>query len=76
MYGYSQTRAFPEKDYEALELSSKSESYSVFMYQDLFQKDEYKGEFSAGIEKSMKRVVQGCSSRIPDRGNRRDQKTV
>jgi hemolysin activation/secretion protein len=65
MYGYSQTRAFPEKDYEVYELSSKSESYSVFMYQDLYQKDEYKGEFSAGLEKSMKRVVQGASVGLP-----------
>lgn len=60
MYGYSQTRAFPKKDYAVFEISSKSESYSAFVYQDLFQKDEYKGEFSAGLEKSNKRVVSGA----------------
>jgi tetratricopeptide (TPR) repeat protein len=60
MYGYSQTRSYPKKDYAQFELSSKLESYSVFVYQDLFQKDEYKGEISAGLEKSNKRVVSGA----------------
>lgn len=62
MYGYSQTRAFPQKDYAPLELVSESENYSAFVYQDLFQKDEYKGEFSAGLEKSNKRAFQGSSN--------------
>jgi len=60
MYGYSKTKAFPKKDYERFELSSMSEVYSAYVYQDLFQKDEYKGEFSAGLEKSEKRVVSGA----------------
>jgi hemolysin activation/secretion protein len=64
MYGYSRSNAFPQKDYQRFEISSNSESYSAFVYQDLFQKDEYKGEFSAGLEKSSKRVV-AMSSGLP-----------
>lgn len=76
MYGYSQSRAFPEKDYERFEISSKSESYSAFVYQDLFQKDEYKGEFSMGLEKSSKRVVAESSglplNQVPASGSTGD----
>lgn len=73
MYGYSRSQAFPQKDYQRFELSSISESYSAFIYQDLFQKDEYKGEFSAGLEKSSKRVVAGSSglplNQVPSAGS-------
>ena len=57
MYGYSNTRAFPKKDFEQFGMSSMQESYSAFLYQDLFYKDEYKGEVSAGLEAKNKRVV-------------------
>ena len=57
MYGYSQSRAFPKKDYEQFEMSSRSEDYSIFIYQDLYRKDEYKGELSFGFDANNKRVV-------------------
>ncbi|MCM8760830.1 MAG: hypothetical protein NC938_07570 [Candidatus Omnitrophica bacterium] len=60
LYGYSQTRSFPKKDYAPFEISSRQENYSVFLYQDLFYKDEYKGEVSAGVDMSNKRVVSGA----------------
>ncbi len=59
LYGYSRTKSFPKGDYEAWEISSMQESYSAFIYQDLFYKDEYKGEISAGLDMSNKRVVSG-----------------
>jgi hypothetical protein len=40
------------------------------MYQDLFQKDEYKGEFSVGLEKSNKLVIQtGSTNATPAPGD-------
>jgi hemolysin activation/secretion protein len=68
MYGYSQSKAFPQKDYQRFEISSKSNSYSAYLYQDIFKKDEYKGELSAGLEKSMKRVVAESSGLPPGLG--------
>jgi len=57
MYGYNKTKSFPKKDYERFEISSMQEGFSVFVYQDLFQKDEYKGELSFGVDGTNKRVV-------------------
>jgi len=57
MYGYSLTRAFPKKDFEQFGISSSAESYSAFLYQDLYTKDDYKGDISAGLEAKNKRVV-------------------
>ena len=76
MYGYSRSTAFPQKDYQRFEISSQAESYSAFIYQDMFQKDEYKGEFSAGLEKSSKRVVAESSglplNQVPTAGSTGD----
>lgn len=60
LYGYSKSKSFPQKDYAPFEISSTQENYSVYAYQDLFYKDEYKGEISFGIEANNKRVVSGA----------------
>lgn len=57
MYGYSRTKAFPKKDFEQYGISSTSDSLSAFLYQDIFEKDEYKGEISVGLEANDKGVV-------------------
>ncbi|MCM8791145.1 MAG: BamA/TamA family outer membrane protein [Candidatus Omnitrophica bacterium] len=57
LYGYNETKAYPKKDFQQFELSSMANSASAFLYQDLFHKDEYKGELSFGVEAKNKRVV-------------------
>lgn len=57
MYGYSRSKAFPKKDFTPFNISSMSESYSAYLYQDLYQKDVYKGDVSIGFEANNKRVV-------------------
>ncbi len=60
LYGYSKSKSFPQKDYAPYEINSTSESYSMYIYQDLFYKDEYKGELSFGGEANNKRTVSGA----------------
>lgn len=50
LYGYNWTQSFPKKGYRQFEISSRTESYSAFLHQDLFMKGEYKGEFNIGLE--------------------------
>ncbi len=57
LYGYNKTKAFPKKDFESWGISSMADSASAYLYQDLFRKDVYKGELSAGLEANNKRVV-------------------
>lgn len=64
LYGYSKSKSFPQKDYAVYELNSMSESYSMYLYQDIFYKDEYRGEFSLGIDANNKRVVSGAGGTL------------
>jgi len=57
IYGYSQVRAFPKKDYAVYEMNSRAETASLFIHQSLYQKDDYVGEISAGFEAKDKGVV-------------------
>lgn len=57
LYGYSRTYSYPKKDFEPFGISSMAESYSAYFYQDIYRKDVYAGDFSAGIEANNKRVV-------------------
>lgn len=59
MYGYNWTTSSPKKNYEVYDMHSTVESYSVFVYQDLFEGSDYRGEISAGLEKNNKRVISG-----------------
>jgi len=54
LYGYNKTRAFPKKDYEIYGIRSMQEGYSVYLYQDIFSRDRYNGEFSLGLDASNK----------------------
>ncbi len=58
MYGYSFSKATSKKDYAFVGLSSRSENFSGFVYQDLFKKEEYKGEVYLGLDVKDKTVKQ------------------
>lgn len=67
MYGYSFSKAASKKDYEPLGLSSRSENYSVFVYQDIFRKADYLGELFAGLDAKDKTVKQTTGTINRDR---------
>lgn len=50
MYGYSQSRAFPKKDFATYEISSRSEVFSASLHQDLYEKANYVGEVNLGLD--------------------------
>ena len=57
LYGFSRTKAFPKKDFTLWEYSSTSTNMSMFVHQDLFHKDEYKGEISFGVDSKDKNTT-------------------
>jgi len=57
LYGYSRNRAIPKKDYGGYDMFTHSGTGSVSVHQDLFEKDEYKGEFSFGLEAKDKNTI-------------------
>ena len=50
MYGYSDSRSAPRKDYSTFGIRSRSQNTSVYLTQDIFDKTEYVGEISLGID--------------------------
>ena len=65
MYGGSLSKAAPRKEFSVLGLSSRSENGSIYVYQDIFQKDNYLGDIYVGLEAKDKTVHQiaGVTSR-------------
>lgn len=57
LYGYSRTTADPSKEFEVYDIGSAAETASAFVYQDLYEKDNYKGDIYAGIDAKNKHVV-------------------
>lgn len=57
VYGFSRTTAEPAKEFKVYDICSEAETASAFVYQDLFQKDNYKGDVFAGIDAKNKHVV-------------------
>lgn len=50
LYGFSSSKSIPKKEFAAYNLVSKAKSSSISLHQDLFDKDEYKGEVYAGFD--------------------------
>ncbi len=50
MYGYSDSRSSPKKEFERYVIKSESQNYSAYIKQDVYRKDEYRGEVSVGVD--------------------------
>lgn len=50
MYGYSDSKARPKKEYTRFGIDSRVQSGSVFVYQDIYDRANYVGVFSAGLD--------------------------
>ena len=50
LYGYSYSKDFPKKEYTPYGIDSRVKNTSVFVYQDLFNKDIYLGEVHLGLD--------------------------
>lgn len=57
VYGYSRTTAEPAKEFKVYDIGSEAETASAFVYQDIYQKDNYMGAVYAGIDAKNKHVV-------------------
>jgi hemolysin activation/secretion protein len=69
MYGYSDSRSAPKKEYEQYVIKSESQNYSFYINQDLYKKAEYIGEASIGIDANDKtsRSLAGSGTLSRDR---------
>ncbi len=65
MYGYSDNKAYPKKEFTDLQVDSRSRTYSIFLYQDVFYKYEYVGNLSFGLDAKDKRLrnIAGTTTR-------------
>lgn len=65
MYGYSASQSIPQKQYALFGLESESQTASVSVHQDLFQKGAYRGEAYIGFDAKDKTtwVTQGTLNR-------------
>ncbi len=50
MYGYSDSKSAPKKEFERFVIKSESQNYSFFIKQDVYRGDEYRGEVSIGVD--------------------------
>jgi len=50
LYGYSYSKSFPKKEYDVFLIDSRSRNSSIFLHQDLFDKEKYLGEVSIGMD--------------------------
>ena len=50
MYGYSDSRSAPKKQYERFVIKSRSQNYSFYVNQDIYKNAEYMGEASIGMD--------------------------
>jgi hemolysin activation/secretion protein len=67
LYGLSQTKSFPKKDYTIYGLSATSQEISVAIYQDLYTKSVYRGDVYLGIDAKNKHVVATSGTVANDR---------
>lgn len=67
MYGYSYSRSTPKKDQEPLGMSSMSKNTSVFVYQDLYHKDDHIGDMHIGIDGKDRKLKTRTSTMYVDR---------
>lgn len=69
MYGYSDSRSAPKKEYERYVIKSETQNYSVYVKQDVYKKDEYMGEVSLGLDANDKtsRSLAGTGTLSRDR---------
>lgn len=69
MYGYSDSRSAPKKEYERFVIKSESQNYSFFINQDLYKNSEYIGEVSLGLDANDKtsRSLAGSGTLSRDR---------
>lgn len=56
LYGFSSSKSIPKKEFAAYDLISKAKTSSISIHQDIFDKDEYKGEMYAGFDAKDKTV--------------------
>ena len=56
MYGYSDSKSTPKKRYTSMGINSRVQNTSVYLYQDLYKKAEYFGQFSLGFDANDKVV--------------------
>lgn len=57
MYGYSYTKSNPRGDFRYFDIDVRTKSASVFVYQDLYKKDEYLGDIYFGLDAKNKRLT-------------------
>ncbi len=50
LYGGNYNKSYPKKDFADSEIRSHTLNSSIFLYQDLFRKDEYTGEVYFGLD--------------------------
>ena len=50
MYGFSRSTSAPKKEFTPFVIRSLSENYSAYVHQDLYNKAEYVGELSFGMD--------------------------
>jgi hemolysin activation/secretion protein len=69
MYGYSDSKSSPKKEFERFVIKSESQNFSVSLKQDVYKRDEYRGEVSLGIDANDKtsRVLAGMGTTSRDR---------
>ncbi len=49
-YGYSHSKSEPKKEYTVQEIKSEAKTISLSLRQDLYKKDEYRGDVSFGFD--------------------------
>ncbi len=57
MYGYSDSRSNPQKQYEPYGIASRTQNTSFYVHQDLYKKAEFLGEVSFGMDANDKVTV-------------------
>jgi len=50
MYGYSDSKSQPKKQYDQFGITSRSQNTSVYLHQDLYEKAKYVGEIAFGMD--------------------------
>lgn len=67
LYGWSYSKSSPKNEYAPSVLISKVQSYVFSVHRDLFKKDTYLGEISAGFEANDKSITQNTGVYNRDR---------
>ena len=67
MYGYSYNKSFPKKELTPLGIDSRSRNTSIFLYQDIFNRDNYIGEVYAGLDVKDKTTTTNAGTLNRDR---------